>query len=201
MVLGGIWFLRGINNIQAPPVMPSSLETTATVLSEPMILPDFKLTDTKGNQFTKQNLKKLWSFLFFGYTYCPDICPTTLSILTETESLLSKENFESKRQYVFVSVDPGRDNIEHLNEYVTYFNPQFLGATGQESEIQTLIKPLGIRYQRSKEKRPEGQYLIDHSAAILLIDPDGNLRALITPPHDANNIANDFMKIVSSIQK
>ena len=194
-ILGAVWFIQGVKDIQAPPGMPLPIDTAATVLHEPMDLPQFQLTGTNGNAFTNNSLRGSWSFLFFGYTYCPDICPTTLAMLADTESQLQGKNVEHARRYVFVSVDPARDTIEHLGEYVTYFNPLFMGATGPEQEIQILTKPLGIRYQRSPEERPEGDYLIDHSAAILLIDPDGKLRALISPPHDAAVIAQDFQKI------
>lgn len=175
------------------------MDTAATVLHEPMHLPQFRLTDTKGNSFTNSSLQGIWSFLFFGYTYCPDICPTTLALLADTENRLQGQKEKHKRQYVFVSVDPQRDTIEHLGEYVTYFNPLFKGATGPEQEIQALTKPIGIRYQRSPEQRPAGDYLIDHSATILLVDPDGNLRALISPPHDAAVIAQDFRKITDYV--
>lgn len=199
LVVGLVWFTQGIKDIRTPAGMPPSADTSATVLSEPMILPEFHLTDSNGDPLTRQALKSVWSFLFFGYTYCPDICPTTLTLLGEVENLLRKANLDIDRQYIFVSVDPGRDTLEHLGEYVTYFNPIFKGATGPEQEIQSLTKPLGIRYERSPVERPRGDYLIDHSATILLTNPDGELQALISPPHDAATIARDFQKITNSV--
>ncbi|MET0070121.1 MAG: SCO family protein [Candidatus Thiodiazotropha sp.] len=199
LLLGLIWFSRGIKDIQAPPGMPLSQDMAATLLTEPMTLPDFHLTDTKGEPFNKLALKDTWSFLFFGYTYCPDICPTTLALLGEVENLLRKSDLAVNRQYVFISVDPDRDTPDRLGEYLAFFNPLFIGATGAEREIQTLTKPLGIRYQRSPEERPMGDYLIDHSATILLTNPDGQLQALISPPHDAAVIAGDLQRIIVSV--
>ncbi len=198
LVLGLVWFTQGIRDIRNPPGFPPASDTMATVLSEPMVLPEFHLTYANGESFDKQKLEDVWSFIFFGYTYCPDICPTTLALLSQVENQLQQDNIDTDRQYVFVSVDPQRDTLAHLGEYVTYFNPLFLGATGPEEEVQALTKPLGIRYQRSPEIRPRGDYLIDHSATILLTNPDGELQALISPPHDASTIVQDFQKIVAS---
>lgn len=198
LVLGLILFAFGIRDIQTPPGIPTSQDISATVLSEPVTPPDFHLTYSNGDPFTKLSLQGAWSFLFFGYTYCPDICPTTLALLNEVENQLQQTPLGIKRKYVFISIDPQRDSLEHLGEYVAFFNPLFMSATGPEEELRTLAKPLGIRYQRSPEKRPRGDYLIDHSATILLFNPDGKLQALISPPHDATVIAEDFNKITAS---
>ncbi len=196
ILAGVLWIRLEFQQYPAPPGMPLSLNTSATVLSEPMNLPDFTLSIQNGGILSRDTLKGQWSFLFFGYTHCPDVCPTTLTILDKAAEQIF-DNAESAR-FVFISVDPERDNVDILAQYVHYFNPSFIGATGPDNEVLALTRPLGILYERSLQQTSSysSGYLIDHSAAILLVDPQARLRALISPPHEARIIAEDFHKIV-----
>jgi protein SCO1/2 len=199
IVFGAIWVaLEFRMATPTPPGLPQSLGTTATVLSEPMTIPAFTLTDHHGRPFTEKNLREQWTFLFFGYTYCPDICPTTLAVLKQVDKLLREQKATVHPRVIFVSVDPGRDNLEQLAGYLSYFNPAFLGLTGPEEEIQALTRPLGIAYWFAKDKESNPNYLVDHSASILLVGPQAQLRALTSPPHNAEAIATDYQKIVAA---
>ncbi len=195
-LLGVFWVFKEIGRSPEPAEWPPTSDTMATVLKEPLKVPAFTLTDQHGGTFTTDSLRGHWTFLFFGYTYCPDVCPTTLGALAHVTRLLEKEKIFPPPKTVFVSVDPERDDkLEHLARYTSYFHPDFLGVTGSEQEILALAKPLGIYYRKDSTKSTAADYLIDHSAAILLIDPDGRLRALTSPPHIADSIAIDFVKI------
>ncbi len=188
----GIWFGRGFNGapVNKPDEFPS-----ATVLEVPVPLTHFSLPDHNGNLFTPDNLSRKWTFMFFGYTHCPDVCPTALVDLNDIYNRLEKQGDLKNTQFVFVSVDPLRDTVELLKEYVPFFNERFIGLTGDPAVIESITRPLGIAYRRVPGKDADKDYLIDHSASFLLIDPLGRMRATFSPPHDAKAIAADFRKI------
>ena len=181
IVFGAIWVALEFRNAPSPPGLPLSIGTkAATVLSQPMGVPTFTLTDHKGNPFTEKDLQGHWSFIFFGYTHCPDICPTALTLLNQVDLLLQEKPISVHPRFIFISIDPQRDTPERLAQYVTYFNPSFLGVSGLEEQLKRLTNPLGIAYQRSFTDASSNQnYLVDHSASILLIDPQAQLRALL----------------------
>jgi protein SCO1/2 len=181
----------------AASAMRSMDTAAATVLPKPVEIAPFLLTDHKGQAFTKETLKGRWTLLFFGYTSCPDVCPATLAVITQASRLLEEPSSQVRPRVVFVSVDPERDTPQRLAEYVAYFSPDFIGATGSEAQLQALTRPLGIAYLRSSLTAPGGGYLVDHSATILMLDPQGRLRALTSPPHDPAAIARDFRRIVA----
>ncbi len=170
----------------------------ATVLSTPRPISPFTLVDHHNQPFTLENLKHKWTFLFFGYTRCPDICPTTLATLDAVDAKLRKQPQDHENmQVVFVSVDPERDPPEHLAQFVPYFNKDFIGATGTPEEIKALTAQLGVMYVRSaapNESNPDN-YWIDHTASILLVDPEARLHALFSAPHDPAAIAAAFAAI------
>ena len=167
----------------------------ATLLPQLRALKPFSLTDHKGETFDNRSLLGQWTFMSFGYTYCPDICPTTMSLFTEVNDLLQNSNARAPYRITFVSVDPERDSLERLSEYVTYFNPAFLGATGPEPALQKLTKPLGILYERVETEDSAMGYVMDHSASIILVDPQGRFHAYFSPPHDPEMMASDFLTI------
>ncbi len=173
----------------------------ATVLPEARALPEFLLEDHRGKAFTNESLRGQWSFIFFGYTHCPDVCPTTLALLNQVDEKLKKEKGIDLPQTIFISVDPERDTTEQLAAYVPYFNPDFIGVTGSLQQLQGLTTPLGIAF--GQEGNEEGgvesdDYEVFHSSRILLIDPEARLKALFSPPHDADQIASDYIKIIAS---
>ncbi len=174
---------------------------TATVLPEARALPDFLLEDHHGKAFTNESLRGQWSFVFFGYTHCPDICPTTLALLNQVDEILKKEKGIVLPQTIFISVDPERDTMEQLAAYVPYFNPEFIGVRGSLQQLQGLTTPLGIAFgqEGDQDGNVESEdYEVYHSARILLVDPDVRLKALLSSPHDVNQIASDYIKIIAS---
>ncbi len=169
----------------------------ATVLPEARPLPDFLLEDHRGKAFTNESLRGQWSFVFFGYTHCPDVCPITLALLNQVDQVLKKETDVVKHKTIFISVDPERDTVAQLADYVPYFNPEFTGVTGSLENLQVLTKSLGIAF--GKEGDTESvEYEVFHSARIMLIDPEARLKALFSSPHDVNQIVSDYIKIIDS---
>lgn len=158
---------------------------------------DFKLVAGDGQALTKEGMQGHWTFLFFGYTQCPDICPLTLQIMKHTLTELKPEVDAGEVKGLFVSVDPKRDTPEKLKEYVGYFHPAITGATGEKSQLDSLTRSLGIIYQMVDNKENPDNYLVDHSASILLINPKGEFAAVLSPPHEASIMAADFRALKS----
>jgi len=165
------------------------------VYPEPRAISPFRLTDHNGKPFDLDALKGKWSFVYFGYTYCPDVCPTTLAELSRTRKLLEEAGLDGGTQYVFVSVDASRDTPRRLGEYVGFFNPKFVGATGSDEALTGLTRQLGVAYS-FPEGRKGKTYAVDHSSIVALFDPDARLHAVFTPPQKAEEIAEGFRKIL-----
>ncbi len=167
---------------------------SATVLPEAKALPDFVLEDHRGGKFTNETMKGQWSFVFFGFTHCPDICPSTLAVLDQVSEVLDKQIGVESPKIIFISVDPKRDTKELLTDYVSYFNVDFTGVTGELQALQGLAQSLGIAFGIEGDEESE-DYEVFHSARIMLIDPEAKLKALFSTPHDVDVIASDYEKI------
>lgn len=156
---------------------------------DPRPVPAVSLTDHTGAQFGRANLEGRWSLLFFGFTHCPDICPMTMVQLDEVERLLAAGGARTDDlQTIFVSVDPDRDSPDRLAEYVKYFNEDFIGVSGEPEELQKLTRGLGAVYF-IEDKDPDNDYLVDHSASVFVIDPEGRLIGVFTTPHEPDDMA------------
>ena len=160
------------------------------------ILQSFKLTDHNNTVFDEKRLQNKWNFIFFGYTSCPDVCPTTLFVLNSIHKLLSDDTGTAPDdiQVVFISVDPARDTPEKLAEYVTYFNKDFIGTTADKTEIDNLAKQFGAGYILEDEITA-GIYNVSHTSAIFLVDPNGRLTATFSQPHQPSTIVSLYKKI------
>lgn len=159
-------------------------DQVVTVLKTPKPLTAFSLQDQDQAKFDLSQLQGKWSLLFFGFTNCPDICPTTLSTLNQLHTELRKQkNGIDDVQFVFVSVDPGRDDSDKLKRYVKYFNEEFLGVTGDKTEIARLARQLGAHYE-VLDKSGKKNYSVNHTAAIFVIDKKGQFFGLMSPPLD-----------------
>lgn len=169
---------------------------SATVLPTPKALPDFMLEDHQGNNFSRENLIGKWSMIFFGYTHCPDICPTTLSTLNQVHDILRETSAVDMPEVIFISVDPERDTSILLANYMSYFNEQFIGVTGSLANLKKLTVPLGIFFSISGEA-DNGSYDVAHSARIMLIDPQGRWRALFSSSADIAEMVADYKKIIA----
>jgi protein SCO1/2 len=180
-------------------VPPPALDIgdTGTVLRVPLPVGDFALTDHEGRAFDGSRLEGHWSFLFFGYTSCPAVCPMTLGSFSDVQKLIAgapDAGDAAPAQFVFVSVDPERDTTERLGTFVPYFHPDFVGATGSPEALEPLTDVLGI-YHAKVAGESERDYLVDHTTSVMLIDPQRRLHAIFPAPHDPGAVAAAFEKI------
>ena len=178
----------------------SQNQIQGTVLSETKTIDAFALIDNKQRPFTLQNLKDKWSILFFGYTHCPDVCPTTMDTLKQVHVLLSNQLAEP-HQVVFVSVDYERDKPEKLDEYLSYFSDDFVGVTGSADGLQKLTGNLGIYFKkaaRSNANTGIDGYQIDHTTSIILVNPEARVKAVLSAPHRVGDLHNDIMTIIDN---
>ena len=168
--------------------------SSGIALPKPRELPDFQLADQHARPFNRASLEGGWTLLFAGFTHCPDICPTTLATLADIDARLQAVGAELDT--VFLSLDPERDQPAVLGPYLAHFNPGFRGATGAREEVERLMAGLGLAYIRV----PTGGdgYTIDHSAALVLIDPRARVAAYFKPPLVAERIAADLAPLVDT---
>jgi protein SCO1 len=164
------------------------------VYPQPRVMSPVTLIAHDGTSFTLDRLHGKWSFVYFGYTYCPDVCPTTLAELARVHALLAQAGADRDTQYIFVSVDPKRDTPQHLAQYVGHFDKQLIGVTGTRAELDKLTRQVGVAYDY-----PEGtdgdNYTVSHSSIVALFDPDARLHAVFTAPHKAENIVDGFRRL------
>ena len=177
---------------KAAPAPPTEIGGYVLPTAKP--LGAIELIDDRGAKFAAQGFSGHWSFLYFGYTYCPDVCPLTLVELAEVKKKLATRTPSAVSSVYFVSVDPQRDSPERLHEYVTYFDPDFHGLTGDIGQITALASSIGAVFF-VPPGQDEKSYLVSHSSSIALLEPSGGLRAVFTAPHDAEQVAADFAKI------
>ena len=196
LVLAAIAAVQLVVLKRAPQTPPLS-ELHATVFQTARPVADFALVDHHGQAFSRARLRGKWSFLFFGYTNCPDVCPTTLTVLNLVDQqLAARPALRDAAQFVFVSVDPERDSVAQLDKYVPYFNKAFIGVTEtMPGQLLALTRPLGILHMRATEPSAEDGYLVDHTASVLLVNPRAELQAIFSAPHDAVTMATEFGKI------
>ena len=154
------------------------------------------LTKDNGETFTIDDLAGDWHLLFFGYTHCPDICPTTMGVTAQAKKLAETEN-KPFPQVIFISVDPERDTAEMIGEYVRYFDKDFTAVTGEKDLIKALTLQMSVVYMQMPAENDQSGYLIDHSAALLLLNPEGKLVAFLNPPHDPSTIVKDIQTVIS----
>lgn len=169
--------------------------TSGTMLKAPRPIDDFQLRAASGAAFTKADLAGHWTVVFAGFTYCPDVCPTTL---TELKAVNARLGDAAKNvRFLFLSVDPERDTPEKIGKYVNFFDPRFQGATGDTAALDKLGANLGFVYTKVKGATP-GSYTIDHSTALILIDPQGRIAGYLTPPFKPDAMAADLKTLVAN---
>ena len=168
---------------------------SGTWLPQPKVLPSFTLTDTTGGAFTPRELSGAPTLLFFGFTHCPDVCPTTLLKLAQIVRRAAVPGL----RVVFVSVDPQRDTPAVLGMYVHAFDPQFQGLTGAPAAIGRLAAALGV--VMSRVELPGGDYTMDHSAVVFLLDDAGRVDAIFTPPFEVAAITADLRRAAPWLRK
>lgn len=192
-VVTGIWLQLRMSAPEVPP------ETNATLLRSARPVGDARLQDTLGNVFNIQQLEGRWSLVFFGFTHCPDVCPTTLAILGQVARRLEDLPEAQQPQLVFVSVDPERDVPAVVKGYVEHFDKQMIGLTGELAQVEALAARMGVAFQ--KVPLDQGGYSMDHSAAIFMLNPAAELNAIISAPHSVDGITDDYRKIITFMDK
>jgi protein SCO1/2 len=183
------WFFLGTREASPPAI-------NGYVLAQPRALPAIELVDEQGARFEPRQFAGHWSFLYFGYTYCPDVCPLTLVELAALKKQLAVELPGEHSNYFLVSVDPKRDTPERLREYVAYFDPAFRALTGAPDALAAFAAATETLVDVPEGQDPDN-YLVSHSSNVVLLDPQGEVRAVLTPPHDPMRLAADFGKIVA----
>lgn len=169
----------------------------AVVVNPAKPVQSVNLTDHHNKVVNVERLKNYWTFVFFGYTNCPDVCPATIAQLKLIKRGI-KENtaYAKSTQFFFVSVDPQRDTLAHLAKYMKYFDSSFVGMTGSEKAIADFEQQLDS-YHRIGTKNSNGDYTVQHSGEIYLIDSDAMLVAKFQPPMDTAKIVKQFSEFVS----
>lgn len=164
-------------------------------LIEPAVpAPQFELTDMDGNPFHLSQLEDQVVVMFFGYTSCPDVCPVTLTEFLQIRSNLGQA--AEKVSFVFVTVDPERDTPQRMRKYLTNFDPEIIGLTGERSELEPVWADYGV-YQARAEGSSDDNYLVDHSSRVYVIDHDGNLRLTYLFGTESQLITEDVRHLVS----
>jgi len=159
---------------------------SGTWLPQPKPVPQFALADSAGRAFTQRELAGAPALVFFGFTHCPDVCPTTLLKLAQIE----KRAASPKPRVLFVSIDPQRDTPAVLAAYVHAFDPSFEGLTGSPQAIERVAADFGVAVNRVE--LPGGDYTMDHSAVVFLVDDAARIAAIFTPPLDVAAVAADL---------
>ena len=192
LVLAAVFFIS-----QAPSPASPQLSPLVVAVDNSRTLPEFHLNATsRSGELNRDSLQGHWTYLVFGYTHCPDVCPATLAML----AAVTKQWGDARAPLVvFVSVDAPRDSMEVLKRYVPAFNPTFIGATGTDEALAPLIKELGAYYVRNAPdtKNKPNDYTVDHTSSVFLITPEGRLRAAFTMPMEATVVIRDSNLLMS----
>jgi protein SCO1/2 len=170
----------------------------ATVLPEPRPLPALALTNQDGQPLGADFFKGGWTFVFFGFTACPDICPTTLATLKQVTGQLADLPAAQRPRVLLITVDPERDDPKRLSAYVKFFDPAFLGATGDAKAVADAAAAFNVPF--SKVSLPEGGYTMDHGSGIFIVGPSGGIVAFSSAPHEAASLARDYRTVVSYVE-
>jgi protein SCO1/2 len=164
---------------------------------QPRVIADFALFDQHGEKYSLQDLKNRWSLVFLGFTHCPNICPTTLSMLAQVSEQLSGQLPESMQpRVIFISVDPERDLPEQLQRYVSYFDPGFIAATGAHPQLKALSHQLGAVYRIQQHDEGDNDYDVDHTTGIFLLNPQAKLVGQFQAPHRSRLIVMELKQLI-----
>lgn len=170
-----------------------------TYLENPRTINQFSLTGTDQKTFDNASLQNQWTLVFFGFTNCGYLCPTTMAELGKMYRILESKGVKDLPHVVMISIDAERDDQEKLSKYVTSFHPNFYGARGDDLSIKAMTREMGIAYAKvmDKDSNDPKNYDVQHSGAVMLFNPQGELNAFFTTPHRADLLAKDYMLLVS----
>ena len=184
LIFMGIVVAGFVHRISQPRVMTETelRINGAYIFETPRVLPAFELIDHHGEVFDRERLLGKWTLVFFGFTHCPDICPTTMSLLSRFMEQLDGLPEQADTQVVMVTVDPARDDVAQLSTYVPYFNPDFIGVSGEFMEIHRFATALNTPFRKVPNQGEN--YQVDHSAHLVLINPRGDYQGFFKAPLD-----------------
>jgi protein SCO1 len=186
--LGGFWLARELDS--SGPELASG-----TWLPRAKPIADFHLTDNLGRPFSLHDLQGKPTLVFFGFTHCPDVCPTTLVKLAQVKKVAAIPGL----RVVFVTVDPTRDTPPVVGLYVHAFDPDFIGLTGDDKTIGKMAMDFGVAV--NKVELPGGDYTMDHSAVVFLVNEKGQVAGIFTPPFDISRLAVDLGRAAPYLSK
>jgi protein SCO1/2 len=192
----GFWLARGVfarPGSAAAANAPAPVMAAVRLLPTPRVLPDWRLRLSDGGEASPATLRGRWTLVFLGFTHCPDVCPTTLQALSLAQKQWEAVPVAKRPRVLFVSADPGRDTPQVTGDYAHFFHPATLAASPTPEQLAAFAKALGLVYM--KVPGADGDYSIDHSATLVLLDPQGRQAGLLSPPLDAGAIASDLRQL------
>lgn len=157
------------------------------VHDKPRIVRDFSMLDQHSNSFTKANLQGKWSLVFFGFTQCPDVCPTALAEMKRLKGMLDQQGRGDDMQYMLMSVDPARDTQDVMKPYMAYFDNSFIGLSGDYLDTKKIAADFNVAF--SKMVLSDNNYTVEHSGNIAIVNPFGDYHGFIRPPFNASQMA------------
>lgn len=187
----GLWAAQNLFN--KPQRESATTMQTVRMFPQVRAIPDFALQSADGKLINKATLSKHWTVVFLGFTHCPDICPTTLADLSKVQKIWETLPSETRPRVLFISVDPERDTPKAIAEYAAFFHKDTLTATAQEPALTEFVQSLALVY--AKMPLENGDYTMDHSATIVVLNPQGNEVGIIRPPFMPQKIAADLIAL------
>jgi protein SCO1/2 len=197
-LFGVVGFLLGaLFYLQPKRIDPAQFH--GTYLEKPRPVNPFSLSGIDEKIFDNSSLEGKWTLVFFGFTNCAYMCPTTMAELGKMYSLLVAKKAKNLPKIVMITVDPARDDLTKLGNFVKAFNPNFYGARGEDVAVTSLAREMGIAFAKIQPKNsPNSQeYDIEHSGAVMLFNPKGELNAFFTTPHHAELLVKDYLLLTS----
>lgn len=192
----GLW--AGNRWLTHPPGADLPPMRNALLYPQPRQVPEFKLFRADGQPLTPADWRGRWTIVFFGFTHCPDVCPTTMATFKDVWQRLKAQGLADRARFDFISVDPARDTPEILGRYVAFFDPDFVAATGSDEELTRLTRGLGMIYARGPLEN--GTYTVDHSASAVIVTPEGHVAGLFRPPFVAEAIVADLQALMDHVR-
>jgi protein SCO1/2 len=186
-----------VNRVLQPRILSvkEMVNSGAIMFSTPREISPFELVDQNGESFSKEQLLGKWTFVFFGFTHCPDICPITLSLFNSLAKNLEGSEFFDSTEFLFVTLDPARDDPATIKKYIEYFNPNFNGIGGDFLTVFRFARELNIAFQKVVTNAETGDYSVDHSGNVVLINPQGHYHGFYKPPLDESKMALTYKSI------
>ena len=199
---GGLWTAQGLFSATTNSAATSSLPTVSsiTMMSTPRVLPAFSLQQSDGTALTNNELHGHWTLVFIGFTHCPDVCPTTLAELNTAQKQWAALPEATRPRVLFVSADPERDTPKITGDYAHAFNADSLAATAPVPQLEAFARSLSLVFM--KAPGPSGRaddYSIDHSATMIVLDPQARMAGVIVPPFNPKAIAADLIALTKAV--